>query len=123
MNTFFRFSVSVFLFAALSLSVFAHTPMRKSSPANNDVLTESPQEISLQFGAPVKLIGLVVNSANGNKTVLSPNNDEAQREFVLPIQKLEDGNYTIEWSALGGDAHRLTGKIQFSINSAKVATE
>lgn len=122
MNKFFRIAITALLLSILSLSVLAHTPMRKSSPANNEVLATSPKEISLQFGAPVNLVGLTIVNASGDSidTGFKPDG-ETKKEFVQAVPTLENGSYTIEWRAMGDDAHRLTGKVRFSIDASKAA--
>ena len=120
-------SYVVALLLALAVLVFsgsgwAHTPLKSSSPASKAVLKEAPKEIQLEFAAAVKLLTLKLSDANKKSIDIgfSPSATES-KQFSHPLPSLADGNYIVEWNALGNDGHKLRGLISFTIDANATA--
>ncbi len=109
-----------FLAASLvvvSSSVFAHTSLKSSMPADKSMLDKAPTELSLIFGAKVKLIGLTVTDSKGAKAALDFNpSKEMQTSFTQKLPVLKPESYTVDWVMMGQDTHKITGKFGFMVH-------
>lgn len=109
---------TVFLF--FSHFGLAHTGLRSSSPANGEMLTESPASLKLDFDTSVRLMKVVLLS-DKNKPVdigFTPL-VQPQKAFEITLPELPASGYTINWMAMGGDSHKISGQFKFHIHSAK----
>ncbi|MFZ1388413.1 MAG: copper resistance CopC family protein [Thiolinea sp.] len=100
-----------------SSSVFAHTSLKSSVPANNAMLDKAPTELSLTFGAKVKLVGLSVVDSKGTKVALdfkAPK--EMQSSFTQKLPVLKPEMYTVDWVMMGQDTHKMSGKFGFMVH-------
>ena len=100
-----------------SSSVFAHTSLKSSVPANNAMLDKAPTELSLTFGAKVKLVGLSVVDSKGTKVALdfkAPK--EMQSSFTQKLPVLKPEMYTVDWVMMGEDTHKMSGKFGFMVH-------
>ena len=101
----------------VSSSVFAHTSLKSSVPANNAMLDKAPSELSLTFGAKVKLVGLSVVDSKGTKVALdfkAPK--EMQNSFTQKLPVLKPEMYTVDWVMMGQDTHKMSGKFGFMVH-------
>jgi methionine-rich copper-binding protein CopC len=97
---------------------YAHTNLDKSSPADGEVLTESPEEILLNFNTKVEQgsqFQLVNPSGNGVSITGLTIDDKVLSGFIP--QPLQGGEYTINWSIIGADGHPIEGQISFAVES------
>lgn len=111
-SQFFAASLIVF-----SSSVFAHTSLKSSIPADKAMLDKAPTELSLSFGAKVKLIGLTVTDSKGGKIALDfKPAKEMQTSFTQKLPVLKPEVYTVDWVMMGADTHKMTGKFGFMVH-------
>jgi len=106
--------------AAAAESPALHTRLERSSPADGDVLAEAPGEVELDFSAAVEasLTRLVLRFAAGDSTLLRAVGVSGAADrvrAVLPV--LEAGRYSLDWSTVSVDGHRVTGVIGFEVVS------
>lgn len=101
----------------LSSSVFAHTSLKASLPADKAMLDKAPTELSLTFGAKVKLVGLILTDSKGSKVTLDfkPSKD-MQISFTQKLPVLKPEIYQVDWVTMGVDAHKMTGKFGFMVH-------
>ena len=109
------------LLAILNGTVFAHTALKESVPAEGSLLNASPEHIQLSFTEEVRLLRLDVVAAleSAEKKVdigFSPES-VAKAEYSLPLPALSSGNYRVDWSVMGADGHAVQGSVAFSIGS------
>lgn len=112
--------LSQFLAASLivlSSSVFAHTSLKSSVPADKAMLDQAPTELNLTFGAKVKLVGLTVTDSKGGKVALDFKPSQAmQTSFIQKLPVLKPEMYTVAWVMMGADTHKMTGKFGFMVH-------
>lgn len=112
--------LSQFLAASLvvvSSSVFAHTSLKSSVPADNAMLDQVPTELNLTFGAKVKLVGLTLIDSKGSKVTLDfKPSKEMQISFTQKLPVLKPEIYQVDWVTMGADAHKMTGKFGFMVH-------
>ncbi len=100
----------------LSTVAVSHTKLSNSSPAADAKLDQAPSELRLSYSTDVRIMALVLKNEDGVKTDLGfkPSAETAdQFQFHLPA--LENGNYTVDWSILGEDGHKMTGGFSFTV--------
>lgn len=101
----------------VSSSVFAHTSLKSSLPADKAMLDKAPTELTLTFGAKVKLIGLSLVDSKGTKVALDfKPAKEMQASFTQKLPVLKPENYTVDWVMMGQDTHKMTGKFGFMVH-------
>lgn len=102
-----------------STTTFAHTNLVSSTPSDQAMLDKAPTEISLKFGANLKLIGLTVIDSKGKKVALDfkPSNT-MQASFKQKLPVLAPEMYTVNWVAMGQDSHKMSGKFGFMVHNS-----
>lgn len=106
----------------VSSSVFAHTSLKSSLPADQSMLDKAPTELSLIFAAKVKLVGLTLSDSKGGKVLLDfKPAKEMQTSFTQKLPALKPEVYTVNWVMMGDDTHKMTGKFGFMVHGASGA--
>lgn len=104
----------------------AHAELISSSPANQELLTESPTEIALQFTESVDPIepGIRLVDSDGNDVEIGAVDQSvgADRMRASVPTTLTDGTYVIAWQAVSADSHRVRGSITFSVGAPSAVT-
>ncbi len=101
---------------AFTMTIQAHTGLISSEPLAGQVLHHSPNQLRLQYANPVRLIRVELLNSDGNPVELSPpKHTQAHAVFDIPVPALNAGEYTVNWVTMGGDAHKMTGSLQFTI--------
>lgn len=101
----------------VSSTAFAHTDLRSSLPANNAMLDKAPTQLSLTFGAKVKLVALTLVNSKGGRVPLDfkPAKD-MQASFTQKLPVLSPEMYTVNWVTMGADAHKMSGQFGFMVH-------
>lgn len=103
------------LFAAPQ--AFAHANLVSSDPVK-DATIASPKQITLHFSEALemKVSGLKLTDIDGKpvaiKAVAAP---DTKSLAAVPAQPLAPGLYTITWTSMGDDAHKMSGTVSFSV--------
>ena len=103
------------LFAAPQ--AFAHANLVSSDPAK-DATIQSPKQITLHFSEALemKVSGLKLTDTDGKpvpiRAVPAP---DPKSLAAVPVQPLTSGLYTITWTSMGDDAHKMSGTVSFSV--------
>lgn len=101
----------------VSSSAFAHTSLKASAPADKAMLDQAPTELSLTFGAKVKLLGLTLTDSKGEKIPLAFEPiKEMQASFVQKLPVLKPEVYTVDWVMMGQDTHKMKGQFGFMLH-------
>lgn len=96
----------------------AHSPMKSTSPANEEQLAAVPDMLHLTFAKPARVLKVVMihstADASHETRVKLPTKD-AVEEMRLTPEFMGAGNYKIEWRALGEDGHVIKGEFTFEV--------
>ena len=121
------------LFAVIALSVapslrpaaVPHIGLKRSEPAKDRRLSESPTRISLWFTAKPQLaftrIGL--RGPAGDIPLDTVVADTAYSLHVQVPRVLGAGSYTVRWQTASADGHPIRGEFSFTIADARVAAD
>ncbi len=106
--------VFVFSLTLISNGLFAHAKMVTSIPANNASYDTQLAAIELSFKAPSRLLKLSLKTDTNQKVALNfkPSN-QAKNQFSIALPNLDKGGYTLEWTILGNDGHKMKSKVKF----------
>jgi copper resistance protein C len=100
----------------------AHTGLETASPADGAVLKASPEALELTFSGDVQLLKLdVANAAGAAQETGFAAAATAAKTFSVTLPALAPAAYTVSWTVLGADGHRVEGNFGFTVDPA--ATE
>ena len=118
LNKFFVLSISMFASSLL----FAHAKLIEASPANGAVVNESPASITLSFNEDVQLLKVTLIGTD-NKPVDTGFEASAasQTSFVVALPELAKDVYTVNWTIMGDDGHKVEEHYTFSVDAAAPA--
>lgn len=103
----------------------AHTHLETSVPADGAVLSEGPATLELSFGDEVQLLRLGFTVVTATDDTVKPDfqpSATAAKTFSIPLPALASGAYTVSWTVLGADGHRIEGHFSFTIDPAAAAS-
>lgn len=102
--------------------VLAHASVTESSPAQNEVLQQSPKQIMIRFNEDIQraYYGITLHRSSseevsGIKAYIDPK-DGTRLLADLPSALPED-IYTVSWKAISGDGHPVEGAIIFQVGN------
>ena len=94
----------------------AHSPLKSTTPANEAIIAQAPNEIRLDFGKDIRLTRLAVTHTDDKKMKLDlSGHDGFKKLYLVPFEGTGTGNYLIEWRGLGDDGHALNGTFSFTV--------
>ncbi|WP_188365495.1 copper resistance CopC family protein [Marinicella pacifica] len=104
----------------MSSLVMAHSDLDQSSPANGQTVNKPLNEIVLTFTQPVKLVQfeLVSSDQQTVDTNFKPTLED-KTEFVIKLNSLDEDDYTVLWTIMGGDGHKSEGDFSFTLKQSK----
>lgn len=113
---FFNSAVAI-LGLVLTFSASAHISLKQSIPAQEAMLMQGPEELSLIFSGEVRLAKVIIKDEK-NKTINFDFKPSAtpSTDFNWSLPSLAQGTYTVKWTALGGDGHKMTGTLRFMVH-------
>ncbi|MEM6982771.1 MAG: copper resistance CopC family protein [Pseudomonadota bacterium] len=113
---FFNSAVAI-LGLVLTFSASAHISLKQSTPAQEAMLMKSPEQLSLTFGGEVRLAKVIIKDEK-NKSINFDFKPSAtpSTDFNWSLPSLAQGTYTVKWTALGGDGHKMTGTFRFMVH-------
>lgn len=101
-----------------AIGAHAHTHLKMSMPAENAVLEASPAEIMLHFSEPTRLTALSIqkDGENAQQSVAALPKD-VSAALKCPLPALAPGRYAVNWRAVGGDNHVMSGVLHFTVEA------
>lgn len=106
---------TAFLFSA---TVSAHVGLASSTPQDGAVLSESPTEITLNFSGEVRLAKVMLHSTDGKMHPLDFSMSMTpQATYEIGVKSdLAADDYTVYWTGMGDDGHKMSGEFSFKVN-------
>ena len=103
----------------LSGALLGHAALSGAVPADGAVLNESTKTLDLTFNEDVRLLKVSVTGKQNQEVDIdfAPSSREA-RQFAVAIPALEEGSYTVNWTILGSDSHRVENSFSFTVDAA-----
>tara|TARA_E500000318_G_C3478411_1_gene179441 strand:+ start:395 stop:754 length:360 start_codon:yes stop_codon:yes gene_type:complete len=101
---------------AVTAAALAHAGLKSSSIEDGAMLSEAPADITLEFTAEVGLASIGLETVDRGPLDVG---FSADRRFAtlhtVELPDLGNGGYVLEWRAVAGDGHVMTGEIEFSV--------
>lgn len=117
-------SICLVLLFLVPAQVFAHSKLTTSSPANNDVLSESPTSISMAFNTEIaSLSTFTLENEQGEQITLHDITADDHKLTGVPDSALSNGVYTVKWTIVGADGHTVDGNYSFTVNAKEAVQE
>lgn len=124
----FRFAALALVASSLAIphAAFAHADVAASTPADGSTVS-SPRVITLTFSDPLQpattAASIVMTAMPGVKdhgemairNFTTAWSDENRTMTLNLRQPLRAGTYEVRWQAVGADAHRMTGTVNFVV--------
>ncbi|WP_340539610.1 copper resistance CopC/CopD family protein [Nocardioides sp. GXZ039] len=96
----------------------AHATLVGTDPTEGEVLTSTPDVVTLTFDEAVSVPadGVLVYDAAGEPVEAEVRSADKQITTDLP-ESLDDGTYVVVWRAISADGHPIAGSLTFSIGA------
>ena len=109
--------------ALFSATAFAHTSLKSSVPADGQVVPDVRQ-ISVEFGAAIRLMAFTLTDASGNTIPTDfVRTSTNQSRFDIGVgTQLSHTSYRVVWIAMGDDGHKIDGTFSFTVDPTASAT-
>ena len=92
--------------------------VRSTDPSDGAVLSRSPEHINITFAHPVRLTILKLSTIFGEVIPVEFDQvEEGTADIAVPVPPLDPDDYTVEWRALGGDDHAMSGSFSFTVTT------
>lgn len=122
--THFRHAFLALILIGFTANALAHAGLETSVPAANSQVKMSPPELVLTYEKPVMLMGLTVTDDKGKAVDLNfkiSNDTQLTHKYALP--PLGNGQYTVNWVAMGKEGHNMKGAFTFSVGAETKSAE
>lgn len=108
---------SVVLLTLFSTVTVAHTSLKTSVPADGQIVSAVPK-ISVEFGAPIRLMALELTNSGGTviPTGFSRSPAKQSRFEIALTASLPSSTYKVSWMAMGDDGHKIDGSFGFTLD-------
>ncbi|WP_392342936.1 copper resistance protein CopC [Pseudoalteromonas prydzensis] len=116
---FFNSAVAI-LGLVLTFSASAHISLKQSTPTQEAMLMQSPEQLSLTFGGEVRLAKVIIKDEK-NKSInfdFKPSSTPST-DFNWSLPSLAHGTYTVKWTVLGGDGHKMSDSFSFMVHQSE----
>lgn len=104
---------------AFTTAAQAHTHLQSSMPADKAVLNKPPRELMLKFSEATRLTAVTLRKQGEEEAHKLSLPQEPTASSRIPLQPLTQGEYTVEWRAVGDDNHVMKGTLHFTIAALK----
>ncbi len=102
-------------------TALAHAELVSSTPANQAILGNSPEEILLRFSEDVDPIGqaILLVDGDGDPVPLGPISQAGGGDTISAEVPgtIADGTYVVGWQAVSADSHKIRGAFTFSVGA------
>ena len=101
----------------LSASAMAHTGIKSTYPANEQMLEAAPKQLTINFGAPVRLMKVILmDGEHADLKIPFKPSATANTSFKIAVPEIEVGEYMVSWVSMGKDGHKMTGDFSFMVH-------
>ncbi|WP_404400979.1 copper resistance protein CopC [Idiomarina seosinensis] len=106
--------ITAFFFSAWAN---AHVDLTASTPEDGATLSEAPTEIAMSFSDEVRLANVMLHSDDGKMHPIDFSmNMTPKTSYDIAVKNdLSAGGYTVYWTAMGGDSHKISGDFSFTV--------
>ena len=110
-------SLLILLCLVFAGPALAHVKPSGSVPADNAMLMQAPDVLSISFSGPIRLTKVTLLHDNGNTVDFGFTPTAVATQFSWPLPVLEIGSYQVNWVGLGEDGHKMKGDFSFMLHA------
>ena len=89
-------------------TTFAHVSLVSAIPAENASILSQPKNLTLNFGTEVMLMNIKLLDAQRRDVPLKYKvTHDLKKSFDVALPKLKKGKYTVVWTTMGKDGHKV----------------
>lgn len=106
------------LIVGVSAAASAHSFPEQEIPPAGTTLTEPPAQVTIKYDAPIEKLFAsleVINSAGQNVAMGQPEVSPDGWKLSVPVNKLQPGEYTVQWRVVCIDTHHTQGSYSFTV--------
>jgi copper resistance protein C len=106
------------LIVGVTAAASAHSFPEQEIPPAGATLTEPPAQVTIKYDAPIEKLFAsleVLNSAGQNEAVGEPAVSPDGWNISVPVNKLQPGEYTVQWRVVCIDTHHTQGSYSFTV--------
>ena len=112
--------IALFAACLIATSVHAHPTLKSASPPVEGNATTSPTQITLSFSEGVisKFSSVELRDQSGMKVPTGKIGTDAkdEKQLIVTLQApLKAGTYTVKWTVVTADTHRVNGTYSFKV--------
>ena len=98
-------------------AAFAHSKQEVTFPADGAILSVSPDVVSMQFDAPMRVtvIRLTSETTGGTFELARSDGMAPVTDFRATPPTLPNDRYTVEWRGLSTDGHAMKCRFSFEV--------
>ena len=116
-------SLLILLCLVFAGPALAHVKPSGSVPADNAMLMQAPDVLSISFSGPIRLTKVTLLHDSGSTVDFGFTPTAAATQFSWPLPVLELGSYQVSWVGLGEDGHKMKGDFSFMLHASTDAGE
>lgn len=96
----------------------AHTGLSTSVPGDGATVNLVPETLDLTFSEEVNLLKVTLSNSEDSAIAIDfTPSATAATHFAIAMPALEEGGYTVSWTILGSDSHRVEGEFSFTYDA------
>ncbi|RUO35758.1 copper resistance CopC family protein [Aliidiomarina sanyensis] len=110
--------VLIVVWAVLAVTSVAHAHSRlvSSSPEDGAHLASAPSMLHLQYNEPVRMLSIELEGDVEGAVDINFSRSRQQNDHVeVALPDLADDRYTVTWTLIGQDGHRVSGTVSFTV--------
>lgn len=115
-------SAASFLAGYTAPPAFAHANLVSTSPQDGAVVASSPREVRVRFDDAVTVgPGNAVVTEDRTSVLSGPARvARGGHELVLPLRRLQNGDYSVRWVIVSDDGHLESGSLAFRLGPSDI---
>jgi len=112
--------IASFAACLIATAASAHPTLKSANPPVEGTATAAPTEIRLNFSEAVilKFSSVELRDQSGTKVAIGKVATDAkdEKQLIVPLQApLKAGAYTVKWTVVTADTHRVNGTYSFKV--------
>jgi copper transport protein len=113
-------AATVFAGAGAAPAAWGHARLVSADPGEGAVLARAPARVTLKYDDTVRVLGgtTVIRNAD-RKSIVAGKPRRSGRTIVIPLRRLEDGDYTVKARVLSDDGHTVERVYAFAVGAGR----
>jgi len=109
------------LIVGVTAAASAHSFPEQETPPAGATVSEPPTQVTIKYDAPIEKLFAsleVLNSVGQNEAIGEPQVSADGWTLSVLVNKLQPGEYTVQWRVVCIDTHHTQGSYSFTVETA-----